>query len=98
MMTIDNLEKWTEDYFSKTENQEKAKKACDRYDRLMMKQIRRQLMAGTEQIQLSELEENDPGKCLEKTKYEVIPSVMIDGKEGKLRIDLLDQTAEFLEK
>ena len=98
MLTIDYLDKWTEEYFLKTENQEKAEKACDRYDRLMIKQIRRQLMSGTEQIQLSELAENDPGKCLEKAKYEVSPSVIVDGKEGKLRIDLLEQTAEFLEK
>lgn len=96
MLTIDNLETWTTEYFSKKENQEKAQKACERYDRLMVKQIRRQLLSGTEEIQLAELENADPGKTLEKAKYEVIPSAILDGKKGQLRINLLDQTAEFI--
>ena len=98
MLTIDNLESWTENYFSKEENQKKAEKACEHYDRLIIKQIRKQMLSGTEQIQLSELEDNDPGKCLENAKYEIIPSAIVDGKKGQIRINLLDRTAEFLEK
>lgn len=98
MLIIDNLERWTDKYFSEKENQKKAEKACEHYDRLMMKQIRKKMLSGMEQIQLSELEDNDPGKRLENAKYEVIPSAVVDGKKGQIRINLLERTAEFLEK
>ena len=41
MIEIANLEEWTKEYFSDPENQKKAEKACERYDRLMVKNIKR---------------------------------------------------------
>ncbi len=96
MITIDNLDTWIQDYFSRQENKEKARKACERHDRLMVKNIRRQMAAGVEELDLAAIAEEDPGKRLEKVKYEILPSVAMDGKKGKLRINLLDQTAEFV--
>ena len=43
MIEIANLEEWTKEYFSDPENQKKAEKACERYDRLMVKNIKRQI-------------------------------------------------------
>lgn len=97
MIAIDNLDVWLEEYFSMPENQKKAEKACERYDRLMVKGIRRQIFAGSEQIDLSQIETDDPGKRLEKVKYEILSPVTLDGKRGKLCINLLDKTAEFQE-
>ena len=94
-MVIDNLEAWTKEYFSKPENQQKSVKACERYDRLMVKNIKRQLSSGMEQIKLNELPKDDPGKCLEKIKYEILSNVEFQGQKGKLRINLIDQTASF---
>lgn len=96
MIIIDNLDTWTKEYFSLPENQKKAEKACERYDRLMVKNIRRQLNSGMEHINLADLPKEDPGKCFEKVKFETIPSVECEGQKGKLRINLLDQTAEFI--
>ncbi|MCI6859103.1 MAG: hypothetical protein MR867_07405 [Eubacterium sp.] len=98
MLEINNLENWTKNYFSKPENQEKAKKACERYDRLMVKNIKRQLNSGAEKISLEQACADDPGKCLEKTKYETIPFVKIGDKKGELKINLLEQTTEFIEE
>ena len=39
---------------------------------------------------------DDPGKCMEKAKYEVIPFAKVDGKKGKIKINMLDQIAEFV--
>ena len=86
MIEIANLEEWTKEYFSDPENQKKAEKACERYDRLMVKNI----------IFLNEEPADDPGKCMEKAKYEVIPFAKVDGKKGKVKINMLDQTAEFV--
>ena len=87
MIEIANLEEWTKEYFSDPENQKKAEKACERYDRLMVKNIKRQLSGGAA---------DDPGKCMEKAKYEVIPFAKVDGKKGKIKINMLDQIAEFV--
>lgn len=54
MIEIANLEEWTKEYFSDPENQKKAEKACERYDRLMVKNIKRQLSGGAEKIFLNE--------------------------------------------
>ena len=97
MIEINNLEEWTEDFFSKPENQKKAEKACERYDRLMMRNVRRQLSLGVEQIHVIGDEVDDPGRVLEKAKYEVYPFVVVDGKKGKLRINMIDRTTEFIE-
>lgn len=97
MTTIENLDTWIKNYFSDLENQKKAEKACERYDRLLVKNIRQQMMSGKEQLDINEIAAEDPGKRLEKVKYETIPSVEMNGKKGKLRINLLDQTAEFIE-
>ena len=70
MIEIANLEEWTKEYFSDPENQKKAEKACERYDRLMVKNIKRQLSGGAEKIFLNEEPADDPGKCMEKAKYE----------------------------
>lgn len=96
MIEIANLEEWTKEYFSDPENQKKAEKACGRYDRLMVKNIKRQLSGGAEKIFLNEEPADDPGKCMEKAKYEVIPFAKVDGKKGKVKINMLDQTAEFV--
>ena len=96
MIEITNLEEWTKEYFSDSENQKKAEKACERYDRLMVKNIKRQLSGGTEKIFLKEEPANDPGKCMEKAKYEVIPFAKVDGKKGKIKINMLEQIAEFV--
>ena len=53
MIEIANLEEWTKEYFSDPENQKKAEKACERYDRLMVKNIKRQLSGGAEKIFLN---------------------------------------------
>ena len=96
MIIIHNLEEWNKEYFAKPENQKKSEKACDRYDRLMMRNIRRQLNLGLEQIHVIGDAVDDPGKVLEKTKYEIFPMVNVDGKNGKLKINLLEQTSEFI--
>ena len=96
MLEIANLEEWTKDYFSSPENQRKSEKACERYDRLMVKNIRRQLSMGVEQIHVIGDEVDDPGKALEKVKYEILPSVKLGSQKGKVRINLLDRTAEFI--
>ena len=85
MIEIANLEEWTKEYFSDPENQKKAEKACERYDRLMVKNIKRQLSGGAEKIFLNEEPADDPGKCMEKAKYEVIPFAKVDGKKGKIK-------------
>jgi len=33
---------------------------------------------------------------MEKAKYEVIPFAKVDGKKGKIKINMLDQIAEFV--
>ena len=81
MIEIANLEEWTKEYFSDPENQKKAEKACERY---------------AEKIFLNEEPADDPGKCMEKAKYEVIPFAKVDGKKGKIKINMLDQIAEFV--
>lgn len=96
MIVINNLSEWTKEYFAKPENQKKSEKACERYDRLMMRNIRRQLNLGVEQIHVIGDGVDDPGKVLEKAKYEIYPQVQVDDKIGKLKINLLDQTMEFI--
>ena len=98
MLEIKNLEAWTKEYFEKPENQEKAAKACQRYDRLLVKNIRQMMMSGEETIEIDKAAEYDPGKRLEKAKYETLPFVKVDGKKGTVRINMLDQTAEFIEE
>ncbi len=98
MLVINNLDEWTKDYFENPDNQEKCKKACQRYDRLLMQNVRKMMLSGEETIDLEEAKKNDPGKRLEKVQYEVMPSVTVDGKKGRLVINLLDQTASFEEK
>lgn len=98
MIEIANLEEWTKEYFADPENQKKAEKACERYDRLMVKNIKRQLSGGAEKIFINEEPKDDPGKCMEKAKYEVIPFAKVDGKKGKIKINMLDQTSEFVEE
>lgn len=98
MLEIQNLEEWTEKYFSDPENVKKAEKACERYDRLMVKNIKKQLAGGAEKIFINEEPKDDPGKVLEKAKYEIIPFVKSGGKKGKIRINMLDRTAEFIEE
>ena len=97
MIEIVNLEEWTRNYFSDPENQKKAETACERYDRLMVRNIRRQLSTGVEQIHVIGDEVDDPGRVLEKAKYEVLPSVKLGDKIGKVRINLLDRTASFIQ-
>ena len=81
MLEIKDLEVWTKEYFEKPENQEKATKACQRYDRLLVKNIRQMMMSGEETIEI------------EKAAF-----VKVDGKKGIVRINMLDQTAEFIEE
>lgn len=95
MIEISNLENWIKEYFEDPENVKKAEKACERYDRLMVKNVRRQLMMGVEQINVIG-DIDDPGKVLEKAKYEILPFTKVDGKKGKVRINMLDRTAEFI--
>ena len=95
MIEITNLENWTKDYFSQPENQAKAKKACERYDRLMVKNIRKMLQSGEEEININDIAAEDPGKRLERVKFESIPA-KLEGKKGTVRINLIDQTTEFL--
>ena len=66
MIEITNLEEWTKEYFSDSENQKNEEPA------------------------------DDPGKCMEKAKYEVIPFAKVDGKKGKIKINMLEQIAEFV--
>ncbi len=97
MVEISNLEEWIKEYFSSPVNQKKSEKACERYDRLMVKNIRRQLSMGVEQIHVIGDEVDDPGKVLEKAKYEILPSVKMGDKTGQLRINLLEKTGEFIQ-
>ncbi len=97
MLTIKNLEEWTKEYFEDPSNIKKSEKACERYDRLLVQNIRKMMLAGEETIEIEEAAKNDPGKRLEKVKFETIPSVLLDGKKGKIRVNLLDRTAEFEE-
>ncbi len=95
-ISIDNIDIWLKDYFSLPENQKKTKQACERYDRLMVNNIRQQIFSGKDQFNLMQIASDDPGKRLEKVSYETLSSVEYQGKQGKLRINLLNQTAEFL--
>lgn len=95
-ISIDNIDIWLKDYFSLPENQKKTKQACERYDRLMVNNIRQQIFSGKDQFNLMQIASDDPGKRLEKVSYENLSSVEYQGKQGKLRINLLNQTAEFL--
>ena len=95
MIEITNLENWTKSFFDQPENQEKAKKACERYDRLMVKNIRKMLQSGEEEININDIAADDPGKRIERVKFESIPA-KVDGKKGTVRINLIDQTSEFL--
>ena len=70
MIKIDNMENWTAEYFAMPEIQKKAEKACDRYDRLMVKNLRKRISSGLEQISIMDAEADDPGKVLEKARYE----------------------------
>lgn len=97
MMRINNLEEWISEYFKDPANITKSEKACERYDRLLVQNIKKMMLSGEETIEIEEAAKNDPGKRLEKVKYENIPSVEMDGKKGKLRVNLLDRTAEFIE-
>ena len=96
MLKIENMEKWTESYFADKANQDKARKACERYDRLMVINVKKQLSMGSEQINIEEIAAEDPGKRLEKVRFEILPSAELDGKKGKGRVDLIDQKAEFI--
>lgn len=96
MIKIDNMENWTAEYFAMPDNQKKAEKACDRYDRLMVKNLRKKISAGLEQISITDAEADDPGKVLEKARYEVIPKAEMGGKKGRIRVDLVQQKAEFI--
>lgn len=98
MIEITNLEQWTKEYFEKPENIKKAEKACERYDRLMVRNVKRQLMMGVEQIHVIGDSVDDPGKVLEKAKYEIFPYVKVNGKKGQLRINMLERTTEFIEE
>lgn len=96
MIKIDNMEEWTTEYFAMPENQKKAEKACDRYDRLMVKNLRKRISSGLEQISIADAEADDPGKVLEKARYEVIPRAELGGRKGRIRVDLIHQKAEFI--
>jgi len=96
MTEITNLEEWTKLYFEQPANQEKVKKACERYDRLMVSNVKKQLLSGSEQINIEEIAAQDPGKRLERVQYEVLQSAKVDGKKGKVKVDLIHQTAEFI--
>lgn len=96
MIEISNFDTWVKEYFEDPANITKCEKACERYDRLMVKNVRRQLLMGVEHINVIGDNVDDPGKVLEKAKYEILPFVKVDGKKGKIRLNLLDRTAEFL--
>ena len=96
MITIDDMTTWTAEYFAMPENQKKAEKACQRYDRLMVKNIRKMMGDNTEQINISDAATHDPGKVLEKARYETISGAVLDGKKGKVKVDLIYQSAEFI--
>ena len=95
MLKIDNFEKWIDSYFAQEDMQEKARKACERYDRLMVINVKKQISMGSEQINIEEIAAEDPGKRLEKVRFETLPAAEVDGKKGKIRLDLIEQTAEF---
>lgn len=96
MITIDNMESWTAEYFSLPDNQKKAEKACDRYDRLMVKNLKKMIASGAEQIAIADAAADDPGKVLEKARYETIRNAEMDGKKGQIKVDLVYQKAEFI--
>ena len=96
MLKIENMEEWTKNYFASPEIQDKAKKACERYDRLMVINVKKQLSMGSEQINIEEIAAEDPGKRLEKVRFEVLPNAELDGNKGKIKIALIDQKAEFI--
>ena len=96
MITIDDMNTWTAEYFAMPENQKKVEKACERYDRLMVKNIRKMMSANTEQIAIADAAAQDPGKVLEKARYETIHGANVDGKKGVIKVDLVYQKAEFI--
>lgn len=96
MITIDSIESWTAEYFAMPENQKKAETACTRYDRLMVKNIKKMLGTGMEQIAIADAVSKDPGKVLEHARYETVPGVILDGRKGKIKVDLIYQKAEFI--
>ncbi|MBR0410583.1 MAG: hypothetical protein IJI25_06215 [Eubacterium sp.] len=96
MISINDMTTWTAEYFALPENQKKAEKACDRYDRLMVKNIRRMMSDSSEQISIADAAAHDPGKVLEKARYETLRGAVMDGKKGSIKVDLVYQKAEFI--
>ena len=97
MISVENIATGTAEYFSKPENQKKVEKACERYDRLMAKNVRKMMQnSNMEQISIADAAANDPGKVLEKTRYEIIRGAVIDGVKGFIKVDLIQQKAEFI--
>ena len=96
MIAIDDMTTWTSEYFSIPENQKKAEKACARYDRLMVKNIRKMMSLNTEQISINDAAAQDPGKVLEKARYETLHGAIMDGKKGHIKVDLIYKKAEFI--
>ncbi|MBR0382666.1 MAG: hypothetical protein IJH71_09535 [Eubacterium sp.] len=97
MIDFTNLEEWTKTYFSNPENITKSEKACERYDRILVKNVRQMMLSGEETIEIEKAKEMDPGKRLEKARYEYVPARNAEGKKGRIRVDLLDRTAEFVD-
>lgn len=97
MISAKNMAAWTAEYFSKPENQKKVEKACERYDRLMAKNVRKMMLnTNMEQISIADAAANDPGKVLEKTRYEILRDAVVDGVKGVIKVDLIHQKAEFI--
>jgi hypothetical protein len=97
MISAERMAEWSAEYFSMPENQKKVEKACERYDRLMAKNIRKMMTSSNkEQFSIADAAANDPGKVLEKTRYEVLRGAVVDGVKGNIKLDLIHQKAEFI--
>lgn len=97
MISVEDMVTWTAAYFAKPENQKKVEKACERYDRLMAKNVRKMMMnSSMEQISIADAAANDPGKALEKTRYEILRGAVVNGVKGIIKVDLIHQKAEFI--
>ncbi len=96
MTEINNLESFAQDYFLDPENAKNAQKATEHFNRLMVKNLKRHLATGGETVTFDDAMADDPGKRMEKARYTYMKDISYEGKQGQLKIDLVDQKMDFI--
>lgn len=96
MLQIDDLEEFSKTYFLDPDHKELISKANDRFNRLLARNLKRHLSSGKEKVTLEDAMSDDPGKCMEKARYTYLDQVRYGGQTGRIKIDLIDETMEFI--